>query len=166
MSAGADDITLAVIGATAAFAGAALGSLVSLLTTERRIAIENVTQERAKWREEIRENAETASAAIRLNDTAKRQVMRSKFALLLNPHDREDVGILEALVATTPDAEAQVRAFTDRVSLLLKHDWERAKREASLWRRILQREPSRFTFREFQQNPYAAQYRVLWWRWW
>ena len=163
MSDGTDSTLVAIIAAAAAFAGATLGGLVSLLTTERRIAMENVTQERAKWREEIRKNAEIASAAIRANDKAKQHEMRSKFAILLNPHDSEDAGILGTFDAAQPDPQAQTLEFTDRVSLLLKHDWERAKRETSLFRRLMYRESRRVTFDEFRRNPLAVEYIVRRW---
>jgi hypothetical protein len=42
------------------------------------------------------------------------------------------------------------KEFSDSVQLLLKHDWERAKREASLLRRLCEREPRRVKVETFK----------------
>ena len=44
-----------------------------------------------------------------------------------------------------PGDVERANEFTNRVVLLLKHDWERAKREASLWRQCCEEEPQRMT---------------------
>ena len=124
--------------------------------------MENVTQERAKWRTEIRRKADDAYLAILGNDPVVRQKVRSQFALLLSPRDSEDRHILDTVTSETSNQEAQAREFIDRISLLLKHDWERAKREASLYLRILQKEPRRVTYEEFVNDPINVRYEV--WR--
>jgi hypothetical protein len=89
---------------TSTVLAAIIAALVSLLTTERRIAVENVTQERAKWRARVREMADETQSAIVGADEPKLRQLRSKFALVLNPHDSDDRGILNAisLTATAP----------------------------------------------------------------
>jgi hypothetical protein len=105
--------------------------LVALLSSERRIAAENVIQERMKWRDKVRELTSEVRKASVEPDRAKLAELRAQFSLHLNPHDRRDQQIL-ALVA--PDNASRVEELTQRVALLLKHDWERAKYEASLYR--------------------------------
>jgi hypothetical protein len=125
---------------TSTVLAAIIAALVSLLTTERRIAVENVTQERAKWRARVREMADETQNAIVDADEPKLRQLRSKFALVVNPHDSDDRGILNAIsltatVANTRQQDSQ--EFIDRVALLLKHDWERGKYESGLWQRLL-----------------------------
>ncbi|MBA1149496.1 hypothetical protein H0Z60_20830 [Ectothiorhodospiraceae bacterium WFHF3C12] len=107
-----------------------VAAFISWWISERRIAIENVTQERAKWRERIREKAvETHDAIIRADEEALSRV-RAQFRLLLNPFHDEDRAIVVAASVSEVERETQAEEFSLRVALLLKHDWERAKREA------------------------------------
>lgn len=124
-------MSLAVI-LTSTVVAALVAGLVSLRVADRRIAIENVTQQRAKWRDKIRANASEACTAIRASDNGGIATLRSSFALLLNPHDAEDLAIINS-IACSNDAPDQAWEFARRVALLLKHDWERAKREARPW---------------------------------
>ncbi len=109
-----------------------IAALVSIRTSERNIQIQNVTQERAKWRDKIRVAADKGLKAIRRKDQASLHESRLEFSLNLNPHDIEDQSIIECLcIERDPQKnEALAVEFTTRVSLLLKHDWERAKNEA------------------------------------
>ena len=77
--------------------GAAFGAFVSLYNSERKIRIENVTQERAKWREKIRSKAVEVSGAATGNDKAKILELHREFRLNLNPFDPIDKGILEQI---------------------------------------------------------------------
>jgi hypothetical protein len=135
----------------AALVGSFVAALFSLLTSERRIAAENVIQERKNWRDKIRAlSSEVFEALLRLDGDDRENTLRSlraKFSLLLNPHDAMDQAIL-TLIAQ--DSRERAEEFTQRVGLLLKHDWERAKREASLWRRLCEKEPRRVTFEVFR----------------
>jgi len=60
---------------------------------------------------------------------------RAQLALNVNPFDVEDSALVQSAenLAVLTDAGNQVQEFTDRMALLLKHDWERAKREAHPW---------------------------------
>lgn len=80
---------------TSAVVAALVGGYVSLVSSERKIQIENVTQERAKWREQIRMNAIKVSQGasntaieVKKSFLIEQQVV---FELLLNPHDPEDI---------------------------------------------------------------------------
>jgi hypothetical protein len=131
---------------TSAIIAAIVSGLVALLTSERRIAAENVIQERMKWRDKVRELASEVRRSF-IHDTARLTELRAQFSLRLNPHDRRDQQIL-ALIA--PENAGRVEEFTQRVALLLKHDWERAKYEASLWRRLWEKSPNRLAFEDFE----------------
>jgi hypothetical protein len=133
---------------TSAVIAAIVSGVVALLTSERRIAAENVIQERMKWRDKVRELAsEVRRAFIGQDNTARLAELRAQFSLHLNPHDRRDQQIL-SLVA--PDNADRIDEFTERVALLLKHDWERAKYEASLCRRLWQKCPERLAFEDYE----------------
>ena len=68
------------------FLAAIVSGLVSFLTSERRLASENIIQERTKWRERVRCLADEAHSAILRGetDTNKFRELRAKFALRLN----------------------------------------------------------------------------------
>ena len=131
-----------------------VAAFISVVTSERRIAIENVTQERAKWRDRIRETSARAHKAIISNaKTEEFSTLRCEFALLLNPFDSNDQAILKNISPGVTDAEAHAFDFIMRVSLLLKHDWERAKFEAlPFWRKFCcqrRKEPLRVSYEEY-----------------
>ena len=57
--------------------------------------------------------------------------LRCDFQMILNPKDKEDEGIIDCIrVPSCGEELNKAEEFSERVSLLLKHDWERAKREA------------------------------------
>lgn len=124
---------------TSAVVAAFVGGYVSLVNSERKIQIENVTQERAKWREQIRINAiKVSQAASNTAIEVKKSFLieqRLVFELLLNPHDPEDVAILKCIeeLVNCNDPAKRLAEFSKRLAFLLKHDWERAKREAKPW---------------------------------
>lgn len=112
-----------------------LAGLVTLRSGERKIQIENITQERAKWREKIRANALLVHKAAEKGDLQALDESRLAFQLLLNPFDAEDVAIIDSITALTQtrDPGPRLPEFAGRLSYLLKHDWERAKAEAKPW---------------------------------
>ena len=115
--------------------GGLVAGFVALRSGERKIQIENVTQERAKWREKIRiKSVEVHQAAIG-NNPVKIAELQLEFSLNLNPFDQEDKEMLTVIAALNDRStlEAKLREFSVRVALLLKHDWERAKHEAKPW---------------------------------
>lgn len=142
--------TLETLLASAVIA-AIVSAAFSVLTSERSIAAENVIRERKAWRDRIRELSIQIFQAIQSADVEENQnsrlVLRAKFGLLVNPHERMDQEILNLVVS---DTTHQAEEFIQRVELLLKHDWERAKYEASLLRWLRRREPQRVPFEEFR----------------
>ncbi len=145
-----DWATVATTAATSAVLSAFVTGFVARRTSERAIQIENITKERAKWRDKVREQALAVHRAVRQKDAAALGELRLSLSLNLNPTDLEDVAILSAVTAmanaTTPDERAG-QEFGDRIALLLKHDWDRAKNEAK------HRKPrSRLTYEQFQKR--------------
>ena len=137
---------------------ALMAALVSLRTNERKIHIENVTQERAKWRSAIRSLVDELIKATRAGDKQAIESYCAQLALNVNPFDCEDRALVRAAeqLANTDNKESQVKEVTDRVSLLLKHDWERAKREARPW--FFRGEmPRRFPYCEFKGTSSPAE---------
>jgi hypothetical protein len=114
-----------------ALLGAAFGSAVLFWNNSRNIKIENITKERAKWRDDVRQKSlDVHKAAVSLNGVWLDE-LHLQFSLILNPEDANDREILASVrgLKTSQD-EGVLTEFADRVSLLLKHDWERAKWEA------------------------------------
>ena len=119
-----------------------VAGLVSIRMAERKIAIENITQQRQLWREKIR----SVSQDIQLSyDEQNQKAMKHHFStmqLLLNPEDDEDNLILNTLwkMSELSNESDLGIILSEQLALLLKHDWERAKNEAKpvvrLWKKV------------------------------
>ena len=120
-----------------------LGALVTALFTKRSheeaISLKYVTEERAKWRDKVRELVSDLSVAVQLpigNDERVKEVRKLssylKVSLNPEPSHKIDSEILECLrkLCETPSYDKFIE-LEMLVSLLLKHDWERAKNEAN-----------------------------------
>lgn len=141
-------------------------AFVTKSNSDKKHSIENITQERKKWRDEMRE----ATLAVRclsehccnqgLNEISFRSYgeARAFFATRLNPEDVKDKKILEILekmsrIHKTKKQNSCIHCnlegfydiykdddsncyclccqFENAMSRLLKHDWERAKKEVN-----------------------------------
>jgi hypothetical protein len=132
MDAGSDASTIgAVLTPFLALVGAAIGAAVISWNNSTNVKIENITKERAKWRDSIRQKALNVQKAAASRNNVWLEELHLELTLLLNPFDADDRAILEVirLLKSSPD-DAHITEFGDRISLLLKHDWDRAKREA------------------------------------
>ena len=107
-----------------AWMGAAIIAVVTWLVAQAQIKARHVTEERARWRKQIRETASETHGAFAAGNVAETIRLQREFRALLNPFDREDQEILNCLENNRSDE------FDTRISLLLKHDWERGKLEA------------------------------------
>jgi hypothetical protein len=140
-----------------AMVAALVAGLVSFRSPDRKIQIENIAQERAKWREKIRANALLVQQAAVGREPIKLDELHFTFRLLLNPHEEEDQLILLTIENLKSVGKLRLRLaeFSSRVALLLKHDWERAKHEAKPWF---------LAFRAPKRRPYAEvlERRALW----
>ena len=105
---------------------------------QRRTFTENVTRERAEWRKEIRAKAKEVCDVMTREDqkdTRERDIHRlqNEFRALLNPMDRDDQDILQSIRLPCSDNEREhAQSFMKRISLLLKHDWQRSIDEAKM----------------------------------
>ena len=120
---------------TSTVVSALVAALVTLRSSERKIQVENITQERAKWRKSMREIADELVKAAKSNDKIKTECVSAQLALNLNPFDEQDLQLASAArnLSGQDDINVRIEEFVLRLSLLLKHDWDRAKREAMPW---------------------------------
>lgn len=119
-------ISLAIIGGWTA-------SFIAFRKDERSVQLEQITQERTRWRDNMRALSEEIAAnyatVANERDPVKIASMRARLATSISPQDPHDIEILahyDRLFASKPD---DLRIFIRRISLLLKHDWERVKWE-------------------------------------
>jgi hypothetical protein len=130
-----------------------VSALVTLRVSERRIVIENVTQERTKWREKIREIALKVHKSFSASEKEAMEILHTELTTSLNPEDDEDQDILRCLKDLIADSDSdRIGEFKHRIALLLKHDWERAKWESERpwWK--TGKEPKRTKFSESKYN--------------
>lgn len=142
-----------------ALLGAAYGSAVLLWNNSKNVKIENITKERAKWRDNVRQKALNVHKAAGSQNAVWLQELYLEFSLILNPTDVEDRAILTTIrqLESNP-SESILTEFAERISLLLKHDWDRAKWEAKGGDSPfssgidLSVEPQRTRYAEFKRN--------------
>lgn len=132
-----------------------VAGLVALRSGERKIQIENVTQERAKWRSKIRELSLAVHQATTSRNSARLGELVMEFSLLLNPIDGEDKVIPDLIynLANSQDPSELLLEFRERITLLLKHDWERAKHESFSW--FLRNKPKKLNYDDFKKDAEA-----------
>lgn len=117
---------------TSSVISAVVAAFVATWNADRKISIENITKERAKWREDIRKKTAAVHDAIIEKNDKDLQRLKVEFSVMLNPSDPEDNAILQSIkVANDGEELKQSEEFSRRIALLLKHDWERAKFESS-----------------------------------
>lgn len=138
----------------AGFIGAIVGGAATWLVAQRSLRASNVLAERTRWREKIREIAGELLRGYASADRAPAWVI---LALNTSPFDRRDLELvhLAKQLAQPLPADPQRDELVERLALLLKHDWDRAKIEASWFpffasrraRRVPYRAPSRYASR-------------------
>jgi hypothetical protein len=126
------DWQLALSWLSAAVAGGWLTGLMSLRKDERAVQVEQITKERAKWRDTMRSLAESIATTWHEHQTtpnhAKVAALRARLATSINPKDdKHDAEVLEHFDALFSGDSVDVPLFARRLALLLKHDWERVK---------------------------------------
>ena len=90
-------------GAILTLVGVALTAFVTWHIAQRRILMENVTAERAKWRNRVRAQALEVHDAISGRNVAKIQRLHAEFTALLNPFDCHDREILRCILDRQAD---------------------------------------------------------------
>lgn len=119
-------------GLSAGTVGGIFASWLSLRKDERAVQIEQVTKERAKWRDNMRVLAEGIAAAWEENQSnpapVKVAALRARLATSMNPKDPvHDEAILKHFDELFSGKSSDLALFSRRIALLLKHDWERVK---------------------------------------
>ena len=148
------NIIIAVIGSSVI--AAIISSLFTLLVSSKQAKLEYITKERARWREEIRTIAvEVEECKIKHRDNvgnvmAKLKVRINAYGMNENSTDENDrylwkrIEIIEGLYGRVGEKnfidweklEEELDGLIDDLSMLLKDDWERSKREVSLFYRL------------------------------
>lgn len=109
-----------------------------ILSARWRLTEENITKERAKWRDAVRSivaQAVEIEASTENGDTKIRRLW-GEIALRMNPGDdpeKDDRQLVDAVASLVDPAKRtdQTRLrILDLAAGILKHDWERAKWEA------------------------------------
>ncbi len=130
------DLTSLLAGVSLTAIGGWIASFIALRKDERAVQLEQVTKERAKWRDNMRKLCEEIAAAHFENKAkpipGKVASLRARLATSINPKDTTDDGAILAHYDRLFSAETDdLKVFAHRIALLLKHDWERVKWECT-----------------------------------
>jgi hypothetical protein len=138
-----------------------LGWFLAVRKVDRAAQIAQITEERKKWRKDVRR---LTRKVVRAYFTNKKKpipkrvaFLRSKLATSLNPTDPADNAILDCFdILFTPE-NSDLKQFSKRIAFLLKQDWERVKWECMpLWVKPF----CRFTRKQREWR--REDYRKLW----
>ncbi|MED4780947.1 hypothetical protein [Brevibacillus choshinensis] len=115
--------------------GGLLTSIFTKLNSDKANTLKHITEERKSWRETIRKISEEI---IKLSSKEQATIVLANMITRLNPDDEEDQKIIDQLkvLISDPTNEDVKYEVLNRISWLLKHDWERAKLEAKPWLRL------------------------------
>lgn len=112
-------------------------ALFSKFQSDKNHKIENITKERKEWRDCIRRIVLDVVEACQNEDADKLHGLEAELRVRLNPNDKSDKKILVVISGLRTggnennSAEDKLTEFCDRISYLLKHDWERVKKETA-----------------------------------
>ena len=125
-----DSILAAVFGS--AVIASVITSLFTKVQSDKSAKINNIIKERKIWRDKLRDLVVEVVACTQRQDSQGIASAEASLVVLLNPVDKKDLAIIEALnrIPAAWSGEC-LQEFMDRVSYLLKHDWERAKQETT-----------------------------------
>jgi hypothetical protein len=116
---------------TSTVLAAIIAAIVAAWTAQRKISIENITQDRRAWREKVREKALAVHDSLISRNEESLNRLRAEFRAVLNPTDDDDKAIVSCIYLSEEGKELErAEEFAERIALLLKHDWERVKLEA------------------------------------
>lgn len=74
-----------------------VAGFVTLRTTERKIAIENITQQRQIWRDKVRDKAKSVTETFDNKNISQLSILTTEFSHLLNPLEDEDNKIINLI---------------------------------------------------------------------
>lgn len=129
-----ESVSTILSGLSIAVLGGWVASLIAFRKDERSVQLNQITEERKKWRESMRKlSAEISALYIENKATpspSKVASLRATLATSMNPKDVENDGAIlshyDRLFFANSD---DLSMFNHRIALLLKHDWERVKWE-------------------------------------
>lgn len=139
--------------------GAFVGGILTYFTTLRTLFNQSVVGERKDWRDEVRKITLDVVRAVENCGSRDLTALRHRLAMHLNPRDPEDNAILNcAILQGGETCDCAVDEFVSRISILLKHDWERAKLETSFAKKYFVR-AHRPSHCEVKRDPKTAKFR-------
>lgn len=129
------DIITTVIGSSV------VASIIAYLSTQhssiRSHQAKYIIEERQNWRKDIKENITEFCSSDQINEM---NGIKTFISLSLNPCDEEDQKIIACMERILIDRkEEDLKELEKRVAFLLKHDWERAKKEVGILYRNVDR---------------------------
>lgn len=130
------DVSSLLAGVTLTVIAGWIASFLALRKDERSVQLEQITKERTKWRDNMRKTTEEIAQLYFDNKVTaapgKVASLRARLATSINPKDDpSDQLILTHYDEIFAGTKADLDVLTERIALLLKHDWERVKWECS-----------------------------------
>ena len=116
---------------------AIISSVITKINNDRNLKLKYITEERQKWRTQIKDKISTIISGSH-KDGKELEKLIVEVQLSLNPNDEEDkkiVKCLKKILTNNNDVQAKDNLI-ELIEQLLKHDWERAKGEASPFNRF------------------------------
>ena len=98
MDIGTNSTIVATLTPVLSLVGAMFGAAVSSWNNRTNVKIENITKERAKWRDKVREKALNVHKAAITQNRVWLDELHLEFTLILNPSDVEDRAILNTIL--------------------------------------------------------------------
>ncbi|CAH1194385.1 conserved hypothetical protein [Candidatus Nitrotoga sp. BS] len=129
-----ESVSSILAGLSIAMVGGWIASFIAFRKDERSVQLSQITEERKKWRDNMRKLSAEISALHIENKTtpspSKVAALRSVLATSINPKDiTNDGAILDHYDRLFSADSDDLSVFNHRIALLLKHDWERVKWE-------------------------------------
>ncbi|MDC3423472.1 hypothetical protein NC797_02995 [Aquibacillus sp. 3ASR75-11] len=126
------EIIMTVIGSL--IGSSVIASIISYLSTQhssiRSHQAKYITEERQKWRKDVKEKIALFCSSDQIKELKE---IKTFISLSLNPRDEEDKKIIDCMERFLIDRkEEDINELEKRVAFLLKHDWERAKKEVGI----------------------------------
>ncbi|WP_157381689.1 hypothetical protein [Burkholderia ubonensis] len=141
--------TLLGVVLTSTVIASVLSVFSTMHVTGRNALTDNVIKHRANWRDMLRTIARELTEAVGTGNVRAIRVLRNQLALNLNPVDQEDQALVDVVRAlercSSTERYRMMEEVEQRIALLLKHDWERAKWEAKLFH-FARRMPKRMRY--------------------
>ncbi|WP_339193856.1 hypothetical protein MKY95_19005 [Paenibacillus sp. FSL P4-0176] len=125
---------------TASISAAVIAALINAFSNDKNQTLKYITEERAKWRADIKSNASKIYSG-EYKTEKELTALTTHLMLSLNPLnntddtlDREIINLLKKIELGKRDPK-DLSDFRSYIGTLLKYDWERSKNEARPWYR-------------------------------